>query len=56
MHALSILSKVQINYDKYVSQKVTLHCPNLLTKAMDLPNQSNMAFLMKYFLTYFASQ
>ena len=35
MHSLSILSKAQINLVKHVSQKVALHCPDSLTKAMD---------------------
>ena len=35
MHSLGILSKAQINWVKHVSQKVALHRPDLLTKAMD---------------------
>ena len=35
MHSLNILSKAQINQVQDVSQKVTLHRPNSITKAMD---------------------
>ena len=35
MHSLSILSKAQIKLVKHVSQKVVLHRPDSLTKAMD---------------------
>ena len=35
MHSLRILSKAQINKVKQVSQKVALHRPDSLTKALD---------------------
>ena len=35
MHSLSILSEAQINWVKYVSQKVTLHRPDSIRMAMD---------------------
>ena len=35
MHSLNILSKSQINQVQDVSQKVALHRPNSITKAMD---------------------
>ena len=35
MHSLDILSKAQINPVQDVSQKITLHRPNSITKGMD---------------------
>ena len=35
MYFLNILSKAQINQVQDVDQKITLHHPNLITKAMD---------------------
>ena len=50
MHTLNILSKAQINQVQDVSQKVTLHRPNSITKVRKPWRDINYLLLTTYYL------